>query len=275
MSRKVWFVTGTSTGIGNELVKELLKQNYKVAATSRNKERLIKAVGQDKNENFLPLEVNITDDESVKNAVNEAASHFGTIDVLVNNAAHSLRGAIEETSLDELKEIFDVNFYSVHRFTTHVLPIMKKNKNGLIFNICGIIYILNPPLSGAYAATKAALFTYSQTLAQEVAPFGVKVVPVDPGPFKTDFYNPEKLRPPQHSLPEYAKMHEMRAAASQSLPGDPALAAPIFIEISKKEEVPKVLYLGKACIQVVNMRNQLLQGEIEKWKEYTIRADSQ
>ncbi|OHT17236.1 oxidoreductase [Tritrichomonas foetus] len=277
MSRNIWFVTGASSGIALELVKELLRQNYKVAATSRNKDRLIQVVGQGQNDHFLPLEMTVTSEESVKAAVDAAVSHFGTIDVLFNSAAHSLRGAIEETSIEEVKEIFDVNFFAVHILIKYVLPIMKKNKNGFIYNIGGIIHVVTPPLSGIYAATKSALIVYTQTLAQEVAPFGIKVVPVDPGPFETDFYSPEKLHPAKHMLPEYQKMHEMRNAGAgpnrPKYPGDPERSAPIFIEIANKEEVPKMLYLGKVCIQYVTGKNKLIEAEIEKWKEYTIKAD--
>lgn len=276
MSRNVWFVTGASSGLGLALVKELLAQNYKVAATSRNLQRLTQNVGQELNDQFLPLEVDLLNDDSVKHGVEATVSKFGTIDVLVNNAGHGFRGALEETSIEEGHKLFEDNFFSMHRVLLQVLPIMREKRNGLIYNISSIGALLSLPLSAYYAATKAAVISISECLAAEVEEYNIKVVPVEPGPFQTNFFQPTNLLPPQHELPAYDGVRERRNKSAignqQKKDGDPERAAKVFIEISKLDDVPKMLFIGKLARQLAQPKIQLLANECEQWKEYTDRC---
>lgn len=273
MSRNVWFVTGCSSGLGLALVKELLVQNYKVVATSRSLQRLIQTVGQEANDNFLPLEVDLLNDDSVKRAVDATIAKFGTIDVLVNNAGHGFRGALEETSLEEGHQLFEDNFFSMHRVILNVLPIMRNNRNGFIYNIASIGALISLPLSPYYAATKAAVVAISESLAAEVEEYNIKVVPVEPGPFETSFFKPNNLQVPKHELTAYDGVRERRNQSSvgnpQRLDGDPARAAKVFIEVAKLDDVPKLFFIGKCARLFAEPKIKLLQSECEKWKEYT------
>lgn len=277
MQRNVWFVTGASQGLGLALVKELLVQNFKVAATSRNKQRLETAVGQKENDQFLPLEVDLTKEECVKKAIDQTVSKFGTIDVCVNNAGHGLRGSVEETTLEESRQLFEDNFFSMHSVLRHVLPIMRKNRNGFIYNIASIGALVNPPLSPFYSATKAAIVSMSTCLAGEVQDYNIKVVPVEPGPFETNFFKAENLATVKNLMKEYDPVRERRAKSStggdnKKKDGDPERAAKVFIEISKLEDVPKLLFIGKACLSWSKPKIDELAQEREKWADYTSRC---
>ncbi|KAK8834550.1 hypothetical protein M9Y10_011909 [Tritrichomonas musculus] len=277
MQRNVWFVTGASQGLGLSLVKELLAQNFKVTATSRNRTRLEGAVGQKENDHFLPLELDLTNEDCVKKAIDATVSKFGTIDVCVNNAGHGLRGSVEETTVAESRQLFEDNFFSMHSVLRHVLPIMRKNRNGFIYNIASIGALVNPPLSPFYSATKAAVVSMSQCLAAEVQDYNIKVVPVEPGPFETNFFKAENLITVKNLMPEYDVVRQRRAKSSaggddKKKDGDPDRAAKIFIEISKLEDVPKLLFIGKTCLDWAKPKIDQLESERLKWKDYTSRC---
>ncbi|KAK8897623.1 hypothetical protein M9Y10_015585 [Tritrichomonas musculus] len=276
MKRNVWFVTGASQGIGLSLVKELLNQNYKVAATSRSIQRLTQSVGKEENDNFLPIEVDLTNENSVKDSVSKAVTKFGTIDVLVNNAGHGFRGALEETSIAESRQLFEDNYFSMISVLHQVLPIMRQNHNGLIFNVSSIQTLITLPYSSQYCATKAAIVAMSTSLAEEVKDFNIKVVPVEPGPFETNFCLPSNLSSAKNMMHEYDQVRERSTPPpnnkSGKRDGDPDRAAKVFIDIAKLEESPKLLMMGKMCLDFSRKKIDEMNDEREKWKEYTARC---
>lgn len=155
-NKKVWFVTGCSKGLGHALVNELLEQGYMVSATSRNKQALIEAFGNE-SEQFLPLSMNLADEESVKTALKKTVLKFGRVDVVVNNAGYTHLATIEEMSDKAVRELFDINVFGLLNVIRAALPIMRKQNSGHIFNVSSLGAYNVGPLSGPYCATKHAV----------------------------------------------------------------------------------------------------------------------
>mgnify|MGYP000114095448 FL=1 len=166
-NKKVWFVTGCSKGLGHTLVNELLKQGYMVSATSRSTQALIEAFGNE-SEQFLPLSMNLADEESVKTALKKTVLKFGRVDVVVNNAGYTHLATIEEMSDKAVRELFDINVFGLLNVIRAALPIMRKQNSGHIFNVSSLGAYNVGPLSGPYCATKHAVKALSETLAMEV-----------------------------------------------------------------------------------------------------------
>ena len=186
-NNKVWFITGASKGLGLELAKKLLSEGKRVAATSRTESALIKELGNP-SEYFLPLEMDLTNEQSVKNAIEVTVSHFKTIDVLVNNAGYGLLGSLEELTDAESRKNYEVNVFGLLNVIRNTMPYMRANKSGHIFNIASIGgYNGGFPGWGIYCSTKFAVAGLTESLAAEVKEFGVNVTLVYPGYFRTDF----------------------------------------------------------------------------------------
>src|SRR4051812_44507847 len=235
----VWFVTGASKGLGLALVQKLLAQGFSVAATSRNKEDLNVAVTVNK-ENFLALQMDIADETSVKSAIGEATERFGTIDIVVNNAGYGQLGALEEVSDNEARSCFDVNVFGTLNVIRAVLPTMRKQKSGHIFNIASISGFGGNALDGIYSATKFAVNGLTESLAAEVAPFGIKATCVLPGYFRTNFLSEGSLRMANEPLDAYKNEEFTKFLNDRdgTQAGDPNTAADVFIELSRAKNPP-------------------------------------
>ena len=186
---KVALVTGSSSGIGHEIALVLARNGYYTCASMRNlqKKSTLESI---KNEENLPLEfvqLDVTNDESVRIAVQSILDDKGRIDVLINNAGYGLTGAFEDISIDEIKTQFETNFYGLIRTTQAVLPIMRKQKSGILVNISSGAGRFGYPMGSAYVSTKFAIEGLSESLSYEVEPFGVKVILIEPGMIKTNF----------------------------------------------------------------------------------------
>lgn len=186
---KVVLVTGCSSGIGLATVVELAKNNYKVYATMRDlsrKEKLVE-VAKQSGGTLEILQLDVTDDNSVKKTVKEIISKEGRIDVLINNAAYGLRGTVENVTIDEIKQQFDTNVFGIIRVCQEVLPYMREQNSGHIINISSVAAVRSLPYSGIYSATKTAIEAISESMATELSLFGIKVTVIEPGPVSTDF----------------------------------------------------------------------------------------
>lgn len=186
-TKKVWLVTGCSSGLGNALIKKLLENGYPVAATSRKKQGLIDQFGEE-NDLFFPVSMNVQDEKDVKSVVDQVRKKFGRIDVLVNNAGYTHLATIEEIDMKAAHALFEVNVFGLLNVTRAVLPIMREQHSGHIFNASSLGAYNVGPLSGLYCATKHAVKAISETLAQEVAPFGIHVTDVKLGFMRTEFF---------------------------------------------------------------------------------------
>jgi len=191
ITTKVAIVTGSSSGIGLETATHLAKNGFKTYATMRNPDKAPNIL-KESQKNNLPIEVirlDVTDDASVHDAIQEVITKEGRIDLLVNNAGYALFGAAEDLGIDEVKKQFDTNFYGIIRTIKEVLPTMRKQKSGSIVNISSAIGFGGMPLMSAYASTKFAMEGFTESLKAEVAPFGINAVLVEPGVIKTDVIN--------------------------------------------------------------------------------------
>ncbi|WP_031527750.1 oxidoreductase [Dyadobacter crusticola] len=266
-TQKVWFITGASKGLGLTLTKQLLAQGQKVAATSRNIAELKEAVGSGSND-FLPLALSITDEADVQVAVANAVTAFGRIDVLVNNAGYGLTGALEELSDSEARANFEINVFGALNLIRQVLPQMRNQQSGHIFNISSIGGFSGGfPGFGIYCATKFAMHGFSESLFHEVAPFGIHVTLVMPGYFRTNFLSSGSLNTPQKEMAEYANVRESQLAHQNSInanqPGDPEKAAAVFIAVSEQAAPPFHLFLGEDAYGIAEEKIALVQQEME------------
>jgi NAD(P)-dependent dehydrogenase (short-subunit alcohol dehydrogenase family) len=276
MKNKIWFVTGASKGLGLALVKKLLSSGYRVAATSRNVNDLQKAVNAGR-EVFLPLAVDLKNEDSVENAIKETVSHFGSADVIVNNAGYGLVGSLEELSDAEVRENFDVNVFGVLNVIRKALPFLRKQKSGHILNIASIGgFIGNFPGFGSYIATKFAMHGFSESLAAEVKPFGVNVTIVSPGYFRTEFLD-ASLGVPKNEIADYKLVREAQTLHQDKInnnqPGDPVKAAEVMIAIAEQTTPPLHVFLGKDSYQMAEQKIKLIQGDMAAVKELATSTD--
>ena len=189
----VWFVTGASAGIGAAVVKAALQAGNRVVATARNVEKLRKVVGEPGSDRLALVQLDVTQESQAKQAVAVAVEKFGRIDVLVNNAGYSLIGNFEATTEEQLERQFATNFYGVVFVMRAVLPIMRRQRSGRIFNVSSMAGVIGYATAGSYAATKFAVEGLTLSVAQEVDRFGIKVTLVEPGFFRTDLLAPQSV----------------------------------------------------------------------------------
>jgi NAD(P)-dependent dehydrogenase (short-subunit alcohol dehydrogenase family) len=265
----IWFVTGASKGLGLALVKKLLDQNYKVAATSRNIEGLKNEVGQ--HDGFLPLQLNLLDEQDVKKAIAKTIEHFGGLDVVVNNAGYGQVGPFEEISDEQARKNFDVNVFGTFNVIRNVLPQLRKQRSGHIFNISSIGGFWGYPVSSIYAATKFAVDGFSDSIAPELKTFGIHVTSVLPGGFRTNFLSPGSLewadQNPIHDYDQIRKGQEEGLRKNdKNQGGDPEKGAEVFIQLSKETNPPLHLFLGADAFKTANNKIESLQTEMEIWK---------
>ena len=274
MDKQVWFITGASKGLGLELVGQLLEQGHRVAATSRDVAELRQAVGIE-SADFLPLTVDLTTESSVGEAIQATVGQFGRIDVVVNNAGYGQLGSLEELSNDEARANFEVNVFGTLNVIRQVMPQLRKQQSGHILNLSSIAGITGTfPGWGIYCATKFAVEGLSESLAAEVAPFGVKVTVVEPGYFRTEFLSSGSLRVPKGQMDEYALVRESEAAhqgqISGNQPGDPAKAAAAMIQVAAEPNPPLHLLLGQDAYELADMKIKALQDDMAQWKTLTL-----
>jgi NAD(P)-dependent dehydrogenase (short-subunit alcohol dehydrogenase family) len=274
--RKTWFVTGTSQGLGLVLVQKLLSQGYNVVATARNLDRLKTAVNVT-SEQFLPLQMDLINEESIAKAVGQAIEKFKTIDVLVNNAGYGLIGGIEESSKQEVQANFDVNVFGLLNVTRAVLPHMRDVKSGHILNISSVFGLIAGAGWGVYCGTKFAVEGLSEALAQEVKPFGINVTIIEPGYFRTNFLNAGSIVTTANAIADYAEIAETKRMHAQDIPGnqpgDPQKAAEVMISTAELPEPPLRLLLGSDAYQYANYKIKALTEGIEANKEITLSTD--
>ncbi|WP_369014359.1 oxidoreductase [Flavobacterium anhuiense] len=273
-NKKVWFITGASKGLGLELAKKLLAEGYKVAATSRSEASLIKELGG-LSESFLPLEMDLIDEKSVKNAIDKTVNHFKTIDVLVNNAGYGLLGALEELSDAESRKNYEVNVFGLLNVIRNAMPVFRANEKGHIFNISSVGgYYGEFPGWGIYCSTKFAVAGLTESLAAEIKPFGVHATIVYPGYFRTDFLKDSSLLLPENPIAEYKEVRQSESAhkedINQNQPGDPVKLAEALIKVSNDQNPPLHLFLGEDAYNMANQKIASVQAELESWKSVSV-----
>jgi len=268
--KKTWLITGASKGFGLALVKQLLQKGYNVAATSRTIAQLESAAGPSA-PGFLPLEMDITSEASVKEGVDKAVAHFGGIDVVVNNAGYGLIGSLEELSDAEVRGNFEVNVFGTLNIIRATMPHLRKQGSGFVFNISSIGGFYGDfPGWGIYCATKFAVHGLTESFAAEVKPFGVKVVDVAPGYFRTNFLSSGSILTPAAPIDAYKEVRDSQAAHQDGIngnqPGDPDKAAEVMIAVSESENPPLHLFLGEDAYGLAHKKIDAVKAQLEEWR---------
>ncbi|MFK3888317.1 oxidoreductase [Sphingomonas sp. NPDC079357] len=271
----VWFITGCSTGFGRELARLVLAKGWRVVATARDAARVADlASGQA--DRLLALALDVTDGNAIAAAVSAAEARFGRIDVLVNNAGYGYQSSIEEGEEDEIRAQFDANVFGLFAMTRAVLPGMRERRQGAIVNITSVAGLVGFPSSGYYAASKHAVEGFSDALAAEVAPLGVTVTCVEPGPFRTDWAG-RSLRQTESHIADYADTAAARMATTKGYsgdqPGDPVRAGEAMIAAVTRHTPPRHLVLGKWGYDAVTERLRARVSEIEGLRDEALGAD--
>ncbi|HTL08120.1 MAG TPA: SDR family NAD(P)-dependent oxidoreductase [Chitinophagaceae bacterium] len=273
---KVWYVTGASQGLGLTLVKKLLASGYRVAATSRNLQRLKEAVGIIDTDRFLLLAVNLNNSDCIDESIQQTIAAFGRIDVLVNNAGYGMSGTIEEIPEEDISKIFEVNVFAVINVVKSVLPVMRKQGIGHIINIGSVAGFVGAPGWSVYSATKAAVAAFSEVLALDVKEFGIKVTVAEPSNFRTGFLTDKSLVYTESRIDGYHSVKETAArylATSGHQSGDPEKASAILIATTESSEPPLHLFLGIDAYNRASNKLKVMTTELESWREQTVSAD--
>lgn len=271
----VWFITGCSTGFGRELAKLVLARGWRAVVTARDKAR-VADLAQGAGDRALALGLDVTDAAQVAAAVETAGERFGGIDVLVNNAGYGYQASAEEGEDAEIRAQFEANVFGLFALTRAVLPGMRARRSGHILNITSVAGFVGYPGSGYYAATKHAVEGWSDSLAAEVAPLGIKVTCIEPGPFRTDWAG-RSLRQTESRIADYAETAGARlkntAERSGSQAGDPVRAGEAMIRVTESENPPRHLVLGAFGIDAVTSKLKATLAEVEAWRETSLATD--
>lgn len=262
---KIWFITGASRGFGLELTKLLLEKRHCVAATTRQLARLERTIGRE-NARFLPLETNLIDETSVKNVLAKTIAKFGRLDTVVNNAGYGQFGYVEEISDALVRKEFDVNFFGTLNVIRHVLPFMRKQRSGHIFNLSSMAGFTGFPGSGIYCASKFAVSGLSESLRDELADFGIKVTCVKPGNFRTDFLA-DSMQFEDTAIPAYTEkreaFHMLLKKMNHQQIGDPVRGAEIILSVSEMANPPLHLFLGPDAYKVAARQIKKIQADMD------------
>lgn len=265
---KVWFITGTSSGFGHAFARHAIGRGHGVAATARDPGKLdeLVALAPDR---VAALKLDVTKAQDAAAAIAAAQERFGRIDVLINNAGFAIVGAVEETSDADLRAQMETNFFGAMTVTRAALPLLRRQRFGAIVNISSMGGQLSFAGFSAYSASKFALEGASEALAQEMAPFGVKVLIVEPGAFRTDLVGGALREMPQIAAyadvvgPTRAFTHDM----NQTQAGDPAKAAAVIEAALEAEATPLRLVLGSDAIDAIGAHAQRLLADLAQWEE--------
>ena len=271
---KTWLITGCSTGIGRGIAKAVLAKGDQAVVTARNTDKL-KELSEAYPDTCLPVSLEMTDRESIRSCVKAATERFGNIDVLINNAGHGYRAAVEEGDDNDVEELFETNVFGPIALIKQVLPSMRHNESGVIINVSSIAAARSALGSGYYAASKAALELLSDALIKEVKPLGIKAMIVEPGAFRTAFYD-DALKGTALKVDDYAKSGVKRreeTVNARMQPGDPDKAGQVIVEVAEWDELPHTLLLGSDAVKAVRSTYENKLEEIARLEEVSKRTD--
>jgi NAD(P)-dependent dehydrogenase (short-subunit alcohol dehydrogenase family) len=271
---KVWFVTGASKGFGLALVKLLLLNGNKVAATSRNAADIEQQI-PDHSENLLPLTVDITNEKSVDEAINKTVSTFGRLDVIVNNAGYFILGSVEALTAQEFRQSMEVNVFGTFNVIRAAMPYLRRQQSGYIINFSSVAGYKGNGNAASYNAAKFAVIGLSEALAEEVKPFGVKVTVVAPGLFRTSFLDKGTFMVAQNRIEGY-NSEVLETAMNQingNQPGDPDKLVAALVKLTEEQNPPVHLLMGPDAYQIITQARKAETAEIEFWKHITLSTN--
>lgn len=274
MSNKIWFITGVSTGIGRELAEQAALAGNTVIGTVR-KQAQIEEINNLVGGKTFGYVLDVNDHAKAIEVINEVATKFGKIDVLVNNAGYGLFAGIEEVSIQEARDQMETNFFGALAVTQSVLPIMRKQESGHIIQISSIAGLTGTAGLGIYNASKHAMEGFSEALYQELLPLGIKVTLVEPGPFRT-LWAGASMKFSEKSIDGYTAIQRTKTAMKArngAQPGDPVKAALAIVQIAETENPPLRLALGKIAIGAIKGKIALLTKDLTEWETLSSGAD--
>lgn len=273
--KKVWFITGASRGFGSEVTRDALQRGDKVIATARNPQTILDTFGN--NPNLLALRLDVTKEEEAKKAAKEAFEKFGRIDVLLNNAGFGLLGAVEESSDQEVRAVFEANVFGLLNVTRSLLPYFRKQKSGHIINISSIGGYASHEGWGVYCATKFAVEALSEALSLELAPLGIYATVIEPGFFRTDFLSSTSLSSTKIKIDQYAdtvgKIREFARGANHKQPGDPKKLSQAILKLADSKTPPMRLPLGSDTVARIRQKNKDVERELNEWLTVALSTD--
>jgi len=271
---KTWLITGCSTGIGRGIARAVLKSGDRAIVTARNVAK-VEDFAVNYPDSCLALSLDLNDKASMENAVVSAVERFGRIDVLVNNAGYGYRAAIEESEEQEIDRLFATNVFGPTKLMQLCLPHMRKQRNGLIINVSSIGAVRAAVGNGFYSASKAALELVSDALGKEVAHLGIRVMTVEPGAFRTSFY--DSLHGTGQVIEAYTEsvgaMRLENMINRHDQPGNPNAAGEVIVDLVASGELPRRLPLGSDAVKVIRGELEGRLKEVNNWEEYSNRTD--
>lgn len=271
---KIWFITGSSRGLGRSLTEAVLANGDKVAATARNIDSL-RDLSEKYPEAIYPIQLDVTNYEQVHKVIADTVAHFGRIDVLVNNAGFGITGAVEAYSNEQVRSQLETNLYAPIEITRAVLPYMRKQHSGHILQISSIGGRVGSGGVSIYQAAKFGLSGFSEGLAIEVADFGIKITCIEPGGFRTDWAGDSMTYAPEiEGYSMVNKRIEQFKSGSFKPIGDPDKAAKVMIEVVDLPEPPLHLLLGSEAVGIVKHSEAAKLRELEKWEQTSLSTDA-
>jgi NADP-dependent 3-hydroxy acid dehydrogenase YdfG len=260
---KTIFITGASRGFGRIWAEAFLKRGYNVAATARNTEAL-QSLAKQYGKALLPISLDVTNRDASFAAVQKAADHFGTIDVLINNAGYGLFGTVEETTEQEARNQIETNVFGLLWVTQAVLPVMRKQKSGHIIQVSSALGLVTLPVLGLYNASKFAVEGLSETLATEVKDFGINVTLVEPNGFATEWGNTSAVQ--AQPMKEYDEVRAaLKAGMTDDIFGVPEATIDAIVKLVESSNPPLRLFLGKVALPWVK---QIYNERLATWEEW-------
>lgn len=273
---KSWFITGASRGFGVEFAKAALRAGDRVVATGRKRQAVVDSLGQD-SDRLVSLELDVTDAGQTREVVSAAESRFGKIDVLVNNAGYGHFGFFEEQTERDVQQQFATNLFGVFNVTWAVLPGMRAARSGRIFNLSSVAGVRGLEFAALYCSSKFALEGFSESLSKELAPFGIYVTIVAPGPFRTHFLSGDSLRFADHGIADYdSRRAPVRASFEQRdgrQPGDPVKLADALVRLASEPNPPLRFLAGGFAVKTMDDELASVRAELDKWRELAVGTD--
>ena len=272
---QIWFITGSSRGLGRALVKAALDAGDLVAATARQPTQLDDLVAEH-GERIHTIALDVTDASAARSAIGEAVHHFGRLDLIVNNAGYANVSPIETSDDADFRAQFETNFWGVYNVTKAAIPILREQRGGTVIQISSIGgRVGGSPGIASYQAAKFAIDGFSRVLQAETAPFGVKVMVVEPSGFRTDWAGSSMT---VHDIPEaYAPtvglMNSRVRQSTDGPAGDPARAAEIIVRVAKRRDIPYHLPLGVNAAEGSISLDERLLADDRKWRHVSRSAD--
>jgi NAD(P)-dependent dehydrogenase (short-subunit alcohol dehydrogenase family) len=261
INKQIWFITGAGRGMGVDIAKAALAAGHSVVATGRNSKRISSALGT--HDNLLTVKLDVTSFDDAKDAARAAVERFGRIDVLINNAGNFYAGFFEEITPGDFRAQVETTMFGPMNVTRAVLPVMRAQRSGLVVAISSTAGIRGKEFCTAYAAAKFGVEGWIESLAPEVAPFGIHTMLVEPGFFRTELLTPESTKYAKSSIDDYAKRTEQTVAAWNSMNGkqggDPAKLANALVQLASQDQPPLRFAAGADAVEAVEKKaNDLL-----------------